>query len=188
VPIIKFTLFDVQFDVLFAAVDDFRILKRVLSGGDGSSRDEWRRLSEATQNSLYGRIACNNLRLITANVAFKLVLRAVRFWAVRRGLYSTNFGYFSGITLAVMVAKICQDFSGLEPCCLLYKFFDFYAEFPWREPISMSLDKKRKSTLSLEHIDAIDQFSNDVMVVLTPNDQLRNTAYRINDYNFYIIS
>jgi hypothetical protein len=26
------------------------------------------------------------------------------------------------------------------------------------------------------------------MVVLTPNDQLRNTAYRITDHNFYIIS
>ena len=32
------------------------------------------------------------------------------------------------------------------------------------------MDKKRKSHLSMEKIDAVDQFSNDVMVVLTPND------------------
>lgn len=69
-------------------------------------KEEWRRLSETTQNSLYGRIACNNLKTIAGNAVFKLVLRAVRFWAMRRGLYSTNFGYFSGITLAVLVAKV----------------------------------------------------------------------------------
>lgn len=176
---------------MFAAAEDFKFVKRVLSGkgiADGRDRDEWRRLSEATQNSLYGRIACNNLKLVTGNPVYKLVLRAVRFWAMRRGLYSTNFGYFSGITLAVMVAKICQDHPTLEPACLLFHFFDFYAEFPWREPISIKIDKKRKSSLSVENIDAIDQFSNDVMVVLTPNDQLRNTAYRVTDHNFYIIS
>ena len=116
------------------------------------------------------------------------MLKAVRFWAMCRGLYSTNFGYFSGITLAVMVAKICQDFKGLEPCCLLYKFFDFYAEFAWREPVCIVTENKRKSHLSMENIEAIDKFSNDVMVVLTPNDQLRNTAYRVTDHNFYIIS
>jgi len=69
-----------------------------------------------------------------------------------------------------MVAKICQDNPGLEPSCLLYKFFEFYAEFAWREPVCLVLDKKRKSLLSIEHIDAINQFSDDVMVVLTPND------------------
>jgi poly(A) polymerase len=187
VPIIKFSLYEVQFDVLFAALDDLKHLKRLIKGKQ-IGNEEWRRLSEASQNSLYGRIACDNLKTIAGSFTFKLVLKAVRFWAMRRGLYSTNFGYFSGITLAVMVAKICQDFPGLEPSCLLYKFFDFYAEFAWREPVSVVLDKKRISQLSMAHIDAIDQFSNDVMVVLTPNGQLRNTAYRVNDHNFYIIS
>ena len=42
VPIIKFSLYDVQFDVLFAAVDDFKFVKRVLSGksiSDSTSRE-----------------------------------------------------------------------------------------------------------------------------------------------------
>jgi poly(A) polymerase len=112
VPIIKFKLFDVQFDVLFAAVDDFKLIKRILHNNNKfmdttQYKEDWRRLSETTQNSLYGRIACNNLKQVVGNDIYKLVLRAVRFWATRRGIYSTNFGYFSGITLAVMVAKIC---------------------------------------------------------------------------------
>jgi poly(A) polymerase len=193
VPIIKFKLFEVQFDVLFASVDDFSSIKRIIDkpnfkqADQNQIKEEWRRLSETTQNSFYGRIACNNLKRVVGSDIFKLVLRAVRFWAMQRGLYSTNMGYFSGITLAVMVAKICQDFAGLEPACLLYKFFDFYAEFAWREPVCIVTEQKRKSKLRIEHLDAVDQFSNDVMVVLTPNDQLRNTAYRVNDHNFYAI-
>ena len=68
---------------------------------------------------------------------FKIVLKAVRFWAHRRGIYSNNMGYLSGITLAVMVGRVCQDFPDLYPSCLLYKFFDRYAESNWREPVQM---------------------------------------------------
>jgi len=50
-----------------------------------------------------------------------------------------NFGYFSGITLAVMAAKVCQENPDSFPCDLLYKFFDRYAESDWREPIQLNL-------------------------------------------------
>lgn len=46
VPIIKFSLFDVQFDVLFAAVDDLRHLKKFIK--QDHHNDDWRRLSEAS--------------------------------------------------------------------------------------------------------------------------------------------
>lgn len=77
---------------------------------------------------------------------FQLVLRAVRFWAIRRGLYSVNCGYLGGITLAVMVAKTCQDFPELEPACALAKFFEVYAESGWREPVQMMLQKGFKGS------------------------------------------
>ena len=86
VPIIKFSLYEVQFDVLFAALDDLKHLKRLIKGKQ-IGNEEWRRLSEASQNSLYGRIACDNLKTIAGSFTFKLVLKAVRFWAMRRGLY-----------------------------------------------------------------------------------------------------
>lgn len=50
-PIIKFTLSGFQFDVLFAAVDDFKFVKRVLNQKMADSaqyKEEWRRLSETT--------------------------------------------------------------------------------------------------------------------------------------------
>ena len=46
VPIIKFSLYNVQFDVLFAAVDDLRHLKKFIKQDQGN--EDWRRLSEAS--------------------------------------------------------------------------------------------------------------------------------------------
>ena len=80
-----------------------------------------------------------------------------------------------GVTIAVMVAKICQDFQDLQPACTLYKFFETYAEWRnWVEPVQISLSKKYKSSsggnLRTDLIAKVDRYSQDKMVVLTPND------------------
>ena len=63
---------------------------------------------------------------------------------MQRSIYSINHGYLGGVTIAVMVAKICQDYSDLSPACTLFKFFEIYAESTWREPVQMSLTAKYK--------------------------------------------
>lgn len=98
----------------------------------------FRKLSDLTQNSFYGRIGCDNI-LSVVSKHFTLFLKCVRFWALRRGLYCVDFGYFSGITLAVMTAKVCQENPDSMPSCLLFKFFDKYAESDWREPVQLNL-------------------------------------------------
>lgn len=122
---------------------------------------------------------------------FSLVLKAVRFWAIQRGIYSINQGYLGGVTIAVMVAKICQDFPDLQPACTLYRFFETYAEWRnWVEPVQISLSKKYKQTggnLRTDLIAKVDRYSQDKMVVLTPNDQLENTSYRVKEHNLLII-
>lgn len=62
-----------------------------------------------TRSSFYGRIGCDNILSIVGNnneFQFKLALKCIRFWAVRRGIYSPNMGYFSGVTLAVMLTRV----------------------------------------------------------------------------------
>ena len=36
-------------------------------------------------------------------------------------------------------------------------------------------------------IEAVNKYSSDAMVVLTPNDQLQNTSYRVSEHNLLII-
>jgi poly(A) polymerase len=97
-----------------------------------------------------------------------MALRVIRFWALRRGLYSVNAGYFSGITLSVMVAKICQENPDLYAADLIFKFFETYSDSDWREPVKLNL--KQSSSLNANHLSALDRISTDVMVVLVPID------------------
>ena len=63
---------------------------------------------ETSEKSLLGHVSCQNImQNVPSRNTFELVLRAVRFWAMQRGVYSINAGYLGGITLAVMVAKVC---------------------------------------------------------------------------------
>ena len=128
-----------------------------------------------SQSSLLGRIACQNIiNNVPNRQTFQLVLKVVRFWAQQRGIYSINHGFLGGITLAVMVAKICQEFPELQPSCTLYKFFEIYSESSWHEPVQISLSNKYKQgrggNLRMHLIEAVNKYSADAMVVLTPND------------------
>jgi poly(A) polymerase Pap1 len=69
---------------------------------------------------------------------------------------------------------------------LLYKFFDRYAESGWREPVQINFRKKAQNLVA-SHLDALDRISKDVMVVLAPIDQIKNTAYRVTDHTFQTI-
>lgn len=47
------------------------------------------------------------------------------------GVYGSMLGYFGGISLAIMVAKICQLYPNMLPAKLIEKFFFVYQMFPW---------------------------------------------------------
>jgi poly(A) polymerase len=50
-------------------------------------------------------------------------------------------GYFGGISLAIMVAKICQLYPNWPPSKLIERFFFIYQYFPWN--VSPSSDVRR---------------------------------------------
>ena len=72
--------------MLFAAIEDPKrlgnLLKKLTNGG-AIQTDEFKKLSETTQSSLFGKVACQNiLRSVPNRTTFKLVLKVVRFWAM----------------------------------------------------------------------------------------------------------
>lgn len=64
---------------------------------------------ETTVRSLNGtRVADSILRLVPQHEPFKLALRLIKMWCKNRGLYSNKLGYFGGVQLAILTARICQ--------------------------------------------------------------------------------
>lgn len=45
---------------------------------------------------------------IQPQASFLAVLRVVRVWAKRRGLYANKMGYLGGVNFNILVAMICQ--------------------------------------------------------------------------------
>jgi len=124
VPIIKVYCGEIQFDLLFACVEEPKNVFKMVKQANVTNSEAFKKLSEASQSSLLGRIACQNiLNNVPNRATFQLVLKAVRFWASQRGIYSINNGYLGGVTIAVLVGRICQDFPDLSAACTLYKFF-----------------------------------------------------------------
>ena len=53
--------------------------------------------------------------------------------------------------------------------------------------LSNKFKSSRGGSLRMHLVEAIDKYSSDAMVVLTPNDQLQNTSYRVSEHNLLII-
>ena len=66
-------------------------------------------LDDASVKSLNGcRVADQLLKLVPNHDAFRTALRTLRVWAKHRGVYSNVLGFFGGVNLAILVAKVCQ--------------------------------------------------------------------------------
>eukprot|EP01023_Acetabularia_acetabulum_P034479 TRINITY_DN32377_c0_g1_i3.p1 TRINITY_DN32377_c0_g1~~TRINITY_DN32377_c0_g1_i3.p1 ORF type:complete len:781 (-),score=96.95 TRINITY_DN32377_c0_g1_i3:11-2278(-) len=58
---------------------------------------------------------------------YKLVVRLLKLWAKRRGLYSNVLGYFGGINISILVGRILQTNSiHTTPAEMVFKFFKVY--------------------------------------------------------------
>lgn len=61
---------------------------------------------------------------------FRLFVVSLKVLHKRKGIYENKFGYFGGITLALMAAKVMQLYPNYSVFCLLERFF-FIFGFVW---------------------------------------------------------
>lgn len=85
------------------------------------------------------------------------------------------FGYLTGISCAVMVAKIHQDNPEMDVVDLVYKFFEEYSQSDWKNPVSIKFGKMENMSLT-SWKNALDNVEGDLMAILSPNYELRNTT------------
>lgn len=76
--------------------------------------------------------SCVCERQLTPNrESFISVLRIVRRWAKRRGLYSNKMGYLGGVNWCILVCFINQLYPTAAPSTLLLRFFMVLANWKW---------------------------------------------------------
>jgi hypothetical protein len=107
------------------------------------------------------------------------VLRAIKLWAKKRGLYSNVMGYLGGVSWAILVAKICKMFPKLKPSKLIRKFFEVYSQWNWSEPVILNEIKKEVDfTCSIPVWN--DDFKSE-MKIITPAFPAFNSTYNVSE-------
>ncbi|RWR76419.1 nuclear polyA polymerase 3 [Cinnamomum micranthum f. kanehirae] len=112
------------------------------------------RIDEKNLRNLSGVHANMRILELVPNLGnFQSMLRCVKLWAKRRGVYSHLLGFLGGIHLAILAAFICQNNPTLSVSALISIFFDTFSKWPWKEPVflqdGLKLVRKVPDSLSM---------------------------------------
>jgi poly(A) polymerase len=135
VPIIKMKFRDVEVDLTFARLN-LGVIDSKLE--DLKSNDLLKHLDEKTVRSINGtRVADDLLSVVPNPSTYRTVLRFIRNWAKKRGLYSNAMGFFGGITWAILSARVCQMYPNYTPLQICNKFFLVFSRWNWSNPVTL---------------------------------------------------
>mmetsp|Transcript_27899 Transcript_27899/g.51014 ORF Transcript_27899/g.51014 Transcript_27899/m.51014 type:complete len:589 (+) Transcript_27899:94-1860(+) len=94
-----------------------------------------------TTAGLFSRSVSEALLACVPNVElFRMLLRFIRVWAKRRGVYGAHFGFFSGTAWAICCARICQMHKCSQFLPLVANFFRTMSRWDWSQPLGVLTD------------------------------------------------
>lgn len=184
VPLISLVYHGVSLDLLFARLPMTTVgihqeidSDHILNGVD-----------PASMKSLNApRVSTLLLCLVPKKEVFRVVLRAVRTWAKRRGIYSSKLGYLGGVSWAILVAFVCQLYPDAQPAKVFLRFFQVLSEWRWPDPIMLNMVydaglgfemwDPRKNVYDRSHI----------MPIITPSYPPMNSAVQVSQSTFSVI-
>jgi poly(A) polymerase len=135
VPIIKMKYQGIEVDLTFARLN-LPIIDSKLENLENNNL--LRHLDEKTVRSINGtRVADALLSLVPKQNTYITVLRFIRHWAKKRGLYSNAMGFFGGITWAILSARVCQMYPNFTPLQICSKFFLVFSRWNWSNPVTL---------------------------------------------------
>lgn len=134
VPLMRFKLDGISIDLPYARLkvpsvpEDVDILNpSFLKDIDETS---WKSLSGVHANKCI-------LQLVPNLEVYQALLRCIKFWSKRRGIYGNLLGFFGGIHLAILAAFICQRHPNGSLTFLVASFFRTFASWSWNVPVSL---------------------------------------------------
>ena len=186
VPLITFDFREVNIDFLFARMAENTIPSDI---NERIFEDEiLKNLDEASVMSVNGPRATYMIsRLVPNYDNFLTVLRCIRVWAKRRGLYGNKFGYLGGINCNILVAFVCQLFPAASPSTLLHRFFRIYSTWNWPTPIQVNHIKPNMPGDDFR-IWSEDYDYHDKMPMITPSYPAMNAAKSVSDNSLRIMT
>lgn len=129
---------------------------------------------------------------------FRVVLCAVKEWALLHGIYSNALGFLGGVNWAIMVAYVCKKFPCQKPPELLFNFFRIFATWKWPKPVMLedanhqigAGQEQQHTAEKAKEIEAVTGWkpwdpntnprdSRDVMPVITPVFPRMNSTYNV---------
>ncbi|GER31435.1 poly(A) polymerase [Striga asiatica] len=139
VPLMRLNFDGISIDLTFARLNIITVPENVnlLDPLFSSNVDE------ISFKSLSG--VCANMRILqlVPNLeVYRSLLRCVKFWAKRRGIYGNVFGYFGGIHLAVLAAFVCLKQPTANLNDMIRQDFDWqplFEPFPYAKKYSRFL-------------------------------------------------
>ncbi|XP_059429177.1 nuclear poly(A) polymerase 3 [Corylus avellana] len=132
VPLMRFKFDGISVDLPYAQLQVLSVPENVdiLNPFFLEDIDEmsWKSLSGVRANK---RI----VQLVPDLENFQSMLRCVKLWAKRRGVYGNLLGFLGGVHLAILAAYVCQKHPNATLNTLIMNFFQTFAFWPWPAPV-----------------------------------------------------
>jgi poly(A) polymerase len=112
--------------------------------------------------------------------AFTVLVRAMRLWARRRGLYSNKLGFLGGVNFNILAVYVCQRYPSLAPAALFYRFFYVMRLHQWPTPIM--IDQPYLSPTLSFNSDVWQAGSlrgGNMMPIITPSYPCQNSSFNV---------
>jgi poly(A) polymerase len=181
VPVMSFDFAGVPIDFLFARLSINRVPRNFNIDSILDDRI-MRNLDPETEKSLNGPRVTNMLAKLVGKEAypnFLIVLRCIRLWAKRRGLYGNKFGYLGGINCNILVCQLLQLYPKGSPSHLLSKFFLLYKMWKWPNPVMLNRIQPNPPGERREVWDK-ETHGADIMPIITPAYPAMNSSFSVN--------
>ena len=136
VPVIKLKMKGIDVDLTVATLN----ANKVPDDEDSLQQVQVLNLGTYCMRSFNGyKATCELLTLVPNIDIFQEVLRMVKLWAKRNGVYGNILGFLGGASWAILVARACQHVNDIgcpsTSANILYFFFELFSKWNWPDPV-----------------------------------------------------
>ncbi|MED6158194.1 hypothetical protein PIB30_030478 [Stylosanthes scabra] len=147
VPLMRFKFDGISIDLPYACLKVLYVPESV----DILSPFFTRNIDETSWRSLSGVRANKRILQLVPNVEnFQAIVRCLKLWAKKRGVYGTLHGYLGGVHLAILAAYVCQRHPEASLNALIMNFFRTFASWSWPTPVTLQEGMFLKPLESME--------------------------------------